>query len=159
MRNIFFILFFIFIITGCSSGSILSGGPEASQERLDWHEQEVHLHADFKVYINDTQVDLSVPQYQLRHKSVHLEHGIGDYVHVHASDITMGYFFETMDLRFNKTCIIIPGDGQYCSTDNKMLSFYVNGTENDEFAKYEIKDSDNILITYGDIKRQLEEIN
>ncbi len=166
MKNIFLILFFILIvlISGCSSKTMLSDGHEATSEHLEEHEheneEEVHIHSDFKVYINDKAIDFSVPMYQLQAKSVHVEDGIGDIVHVHKKGITMGDFLKTLDIKFNKTCITIPLEGSYCNTADKKLSFYVNNIENDEFNNYEIKDLDKILVSYGkgDIKKQLESI-
>lgn len=160
MKYIFLILFVIVFISGCSSTTILSDGHEATSEHLEEHETKFHIHADFKVYIDDKEIDFSVLMYQLRNKSVHVENGIGDVVHIHKKGITMGAFFETLDIKFNKTCIILPIEGSYCTTDDKKLIFYVNGIENDEFGDYEMKDLDMILISYGkgDIERQLESI-
>ena len=160
MKGIFLILFFIFVIliSGCSSTEILSDGHEATSEHLEEHEEEVHIHADFKVYVNDEAIDFSVPKYQLQAKEVHMEYGIGEEIHVHKEGITIGYFFETLGIEFDKDCIVI--EDSYCSEDDKKLGFYVNGIENDEFESYEIKDLDKILISYGegDIKEQLESI-
>lgn len=102
-------------------------------------------------------IDFSPPLYQLRDKSVHVEHGIGEEVHVHKQGITIGDFFETLDISFNKSCIIIPVEGSFCDED---LKFYVNNRENSEFENYKIKDLDRILISYGkgDIKSQLESV-
>ena len=96
--------------------------------------------------------------YQLRDKSVHVEDGIGEKVHIHKDGVTIGYFFETLGIEFNKTCIIIPIEGSYCKISDKKLSFYVNGIENDEFENYEIRNLDKILVSYGkrDIKKQME---
>ncbi len=156
-----FFLFFIFvvlIISGCTTK--LEDGHRATDEHLEEHEhkEEVHIHADFKVYINDKAIDFSVPMYQLRDKSVHVEDGIGDMVHVHKEGITMGHFFETLGIEFDNECIVI--DDNYCSEDDNKLSFYVNGIENDEFENYEIRDLDKILVSYGggDVEEQLTSI-
>lgn len=161
MKNIFFLFFFIFIIliSGCSK-TTLSDGHESTPEHLEEHEEEFHIHADFMVYINDKAIDFSVPMYQLQDKSVHVEDGIGDVVHIHKMGITMGYFFETLGVEFNKSCITIPVEGSYCNENDKELRFFVNNIENDEFESYEIKDLDKILVSYGegDIKEQLKSI-
>ena len=99
--------------------------------------------------------------YQLKAKSVHVEDSIGDVVHVHRKGVTMGEFFETLGIKFNETCIIIPAEGSYCNTDDKKLSFYVNSKSNDEFGSYEMKDKDKLLVSYGygEIERQLDAVN
>ncbi len=159
-KNTFLFFIFIIFISGCSS-TILPDGHDATPEHLEEHqEKEFHIHADFKVYIDDNQIDFSQLMYQLRSKSVHVEDGIGDVVHVHKEGITIGDFFKTLDIKFNNTCIIIPMEDPHCNTDNMKLSFYVNGIENDEFESYEIKELDKILISYGEgnIKKQLESV-
>lgn len=145
-------LVFIVLITGCTLIAIHPDGQKAEEH------EEVHIHADIKVYINDKAVDFSAPIYQLKSKFVHVEDGIGDAVHIHKEDITVGDFFETLDIKFNETCIIIPIEGTYCNEENKKLSFYVNEIENNKFESYEIRDSDRILTSYGkgNIKKQLE---
>ena len=154
----------IILISGCSSTYILEDGHEATHEHLEEHEdenkEEAHIHADFKVYINDKAVDFSVKRYQLRANSVHVEDGIGEIVHIHTKGITVGDFFKTLDIEFNRTCIAIPTEGVYCNEEDEQLSFYVNGIENNRFEDYEIRDMDKILISYGkgDIKQQLETI-
>lgn len=166
MNNFFLFLSVILMISilGCSSATILPDGQEAKFNHLHEGEQAdekvVHIHSDFKVYINGKAIDFSLPKYQLRDKSVHIEGGIGDLIHVHKENITTGIFFKTLDIRFSKTCIVIPAEGSYCSLGNKKLSFYVNGIENNEFEDYEIIDMDKILVSYGegDIENQLETI-
>lgn len=157
-KNIFLFFIFIIFISGCSSTTILPDGHKATPEHLKEH--QFHIHANFKVYIDDNIIDFSILIYQLRSKSVHVEDEIGDVIHVHKEGITIGDFFKTLDIKFNNTCIIIPMEDPYCNTNDKKLSFYVNNIENDEFENYEIKDLDKILISYGkgDIKKQLESI-
>lgn len=161
MKNTFLILFFILIvlISGCSSTYILPDGHKAASEHLEEHEkQKFHIHANFLVFINDKQIDFSALMYQLRAKTVHVENGIGDTVHIHKKGITIGDFLKTLDVKFNKTCITIQLEGSYCNTADKKLSFYVNGIKSNEFEDYEMEDIDKILISYGDgdITKQLE---
>jgi len=166
MKTVTALLFFLFFIvvilsSGCSSTERLDDGHEATTEHLEEHEEEeFHIHVDFKVYINDRVIDFSNSMYHLKAKSVHVEDGIGELVHVHKEGVTIGDFFETLDIEFNKTCIIIPIEGSYCNVGDKRLSFYVNGIENEEFESYETKDLDKILVSYGegDIKEQLDSI-
>lgn len=161
MKNTFLVLFFIVVVLigGCTS-TRLSDDHKATDDYLEEQEKAFHIHADFKAYIDDKAVDFSVPMYQLRDKYVHVEDGVGELIHIHKKGITIGNFFETLDIGFNKTCLIIPMRGSYCNTDDKKLSFYVNGIENNEFDSYEIKDLDRILVSYGEggIKDQLESV-
>lgn len=157
-----FFLFFIVVIlsSGCSPAERMDNGHEGISERLEEQEEKVHIHAYFKVYINSNKIDFSVPMYQLKDKSVHVEDGIGELVHVHKEGITIGDFLNTLDIGFDKKCIVISGEDSYCSEDDKKIRFYVNGIENDEFEDYEIRNLDKILVSYGggDIEKQLESV-
>ncbi len=166
IKRTFYLFIFIILISGCSSTELLDDGHEATSEHLEEHEHEekFHIHTDFKVYINDEQIDFSVPMYQLRAKSVHLEDGIGDVVHIHEKGITMGDFLETLGITFNDSCFVSGYLGDYCNQGDKTLKFYVNGEKNYQYADYEIKNLDKYLITFGndsegDIQKQLNSIS
>lgn len=107
-----------------------------------------HIHADIKVYINGQSIDFSQKKYQLTTSYIHFEDGIGDVVHIHATGLTMGHLFKSLNGDFNNNCLNFEGKS-YCNDNNKKLKFYVNGRPNDEFGYYFIKDLDKILVSYG----------
>jgi hypothetical protein len=122
-----------------------------------------HEHVDFKVYLEGKAVDFSKPQYQLRSKYIHLENNDGDVIHVHATGITLGFFFKTLGIEFSNECFILDRKERYCNNEGKTLKLYVNGQENGEFERYLLKDKDKILVSYGDesydeIEEQLKSI-
>ena len=65
----------------------------------------VHTHQDFKVYINGNALDFTQAKYQKPHENqlVHLEGGDGDVIHVHATGVTIGLFFKSIN------CCIVSG--------------------------------------------------
>ena len=107
----------------------------------------VHEHADFKVFINNQEIDFSQEKYMLRANDVHVENMKGNEIHKHASGITLGYFFNTLGIEFNENCFVI--EREYCNDDNNELKLYVNNLRNYEYDSYEISDNDKILISYG----------
>jgi len=162
-KKTFYLLFIIIFISGCSTG-LLDDGHEATSEHNKEHEEKVHIHSNFKVYLNGEQIDFSVPMYQLRAKTVHLEDGIGDVVHVHKKGITVGDFLETLEITFNDSCFVSGFLGDYCNENDKTVKFYINGDRNYQYVDYEIRNLDKFLITFGNdskdnIQEQLSSLN
>ena len=122
-----------------------------------------HAHADFKVFVNNKELDFSSPEFNIRSRQIHL-HSDNDFggnvIHVEEREATLGEFFSSLGMKFNFTCFII--DSEFCNTETKTLKFYVNGERNNENDKYKPKDLDRILISYGDkdedINGQLDSI-
>lgn len=129
---------------------------------------DVHEHADFKVYLNGTAYDFAQDKYMSTadHKLsnfTHLHDGEGDIVHKHMTTITLGDLFQSLGMRFDENCFMTDELTEYCTDGEKTLKFYVNGKENDEFGEYEIRDLDEILISYGneteeEIQAQLDSV-
>lgn len=124
-----------------------------------------HIHADFAIYINGEQITPLPEKYFVRSPYVHVEHGIGAgyVIHVHATNVNIGYFFKTIDWDFDKHCLKLDDGRKFCNDGNKTLKFYVNGEKNEEYEKYIIKNLDRILISYGDeseeeIKKQIDSV-
>jgi len=117
--------------------------------------EKVHEHADFAVYLNGEKFDFTPTKYQSSDTNpldpdAHLHDGNGDVTHKHRKGITLGYFFDTIGIKFDSQCFVTDNGKQYCNTADKKLSLYVNGKENTAFGNYEFTDLDRILITYGD---------
>lgn len=122
-----------------------------------------HIHQDVKVYLDGTQLSLSQQKYQVRAPQVHVESGDGDVIHVHATGVPIGMFFDSLGMKLSSTCFKTDNGTNYCNNGNRTLKFYVNGQLNSEFDKYLLRDLDKILISYGSegeaaIQRQLETI-
>lgn len=124
-----------------------------------------HEHVDFKVYVNGESIDFSQQKYLVRSEYVHVEGGlgIGDVIHKHATGVTLGFFFQTLDISLNSTCLVLDTDESFCNEGDKTLKLFVNGEPNESFGEYEIRDLDKILVSYGDetpeeIQEQLDSI-
>ncbi len=117
--------------------------------------QKVHEHADIALYLDGKKVDLSQEKYQSTetkslHPDTHLHDGNGEILHKHRTLITLGDFFNSVGIQFTDNCFTLDTKEQYCNSGTKTLKFIVNGLANDQFDKYELKDEDKILISYGD---------
>lgn len=125
--------------------------PKAGEPTLG---DKVHEHADFKVYLNGKQFDLSLDKYMDTKENpkdpyAHLHDGNGDVTHKHKQGVTLGYFFKSIGISFDKNCFVTDTKERYCSDGNNALKLYVNGKQNDKLGDYEFTDLDRILISYG----------
>lgn len=109
----------------------------------------IHEHADFKMYINGQAFDLSQQKYQVRVQFVHVEEGIGEVIHSHASGITLGHFLNSLGFQMTEKCLITDKPESFCNTGLKTLKVYINGKKIDNPSAYVIKDFDKILVSYG----------
>ncbi|MBI4895620.1 MAG: hypothetical protein HY831_03960 [Candidatus Aenigmarchaeota archaeon] len=128
--------------------------------------EKIHLHSDFKVYLNGQAYNFTSEKYMSmegHHLSerTHLHDMNGDIIHIHAAGVSLGEFFNSSDIKFNSTCFVLNNGTSYCNSDNSKIKLYVNGIENIQMEKYNLKDLDRILITYGNesseqIKSQID---
>lgn len=59
------------------------------------------------------------------------------------SDVEIGKFFQVWGKQFNASCIL-----EFCNGEGGTVKMLVNGKENVEFEKYQMKDNDKIEIRY-----------
>ena len=135
-----------------------------------------HIHADWKIYINNKPLDLSDKSHMDRMRNnqpvssfIHVDSGApapektGEVLHMHATGVPLWVFFKSIGMDFNKDCITLENKEKFCNDINKQLQFYVNGQLNNQFENYVFNDLDKILISYGndseeEIKNQLNSI-
>ncbi len=118
-----------------------------------------HTHADFKVYLNGTAVNFSQAKYMSTDNysldpKVHMHDMDGDLIHHHAKNVTMAYFFRTLNMTYNSTCFVPGNSSAYCDDQNDSLRMFVrhsggNWTEVQDGPDYVFIDLDQLLITYG----------
>ena len=150
------------LLVGYGLFSILSGpqiGPVGS----------THEHLDVLVYIDGEPLDLNQSRYAMKSGYGHVHGGEGDIMHLHAINIPLSWFMESIDLSITPDSINVHGM-EYSTDENNVFLMFVNG---DTITKvdYVLADEDRILIYYGsgsdtDIDRALslvpnraEEIN
>jgi len=122
-----------------------------------------HIHANWKIYVNNKQVDLFGMAHMdrmVQGKSVssfmHVDSGskapekTGDVLHMHAKNVPLWLFFESVGMNLTEGCLTLEDGQQYCNDGKHRLRMYVNGMDNTEFGNYIFHDLDKILLTYGD---------
>lgn len=134
-----------------------------------------HIHTDWKVYIDGVPfdfepfaMDMSKMDSNVTSSFIHADKGAlapertSDVIHMHATGVPLWLFFRSIRGDFNETCLTFPNNQQFCSSESKLLRFYVNGEPNNGFGDYVFNDLDKILITYGsivtDIQAELDSI-
>ena len=127
-----------------------------------------HGHANFKVYIDGKPLDFADNKYYMKSSFLHLDDNpnkeeASSVLHMHATGVPLWIFFKSIGMDFNNDCITLENKQKFCNNGDKKLKFFVNGRENNEFGNYAFKDSDKILISYGNenqeqIQNQLNSI-
>lgn len=122
-----------------------------------------HSHADFKVYINGDAYNFSQAKYQEAIQPggseencgeeggplADLHGGDGDVVHKHATGVTWGYFFSTLNMTLGDDCLVLDTGAAYCNEGWKKWEYFVNGDAAGSIRGMEMRDRDQVLITYG----------
>jgi len=117
-----------------------------------------HEHASLLVRIFTDKFDFSVPSYQIKSSWIHFEESDGTTIHRHASGVTLGYLFQTLNIDINSKCYAFPDGRQFCTNQDYSLKYYINHKIVDDINDYVIQDDDRILITYGaETNEQIEE--
>ncbi len=120
---------------------------------LDTTKEKNHYHADFKIFVNNNEINFARPEYFVKSRFMHVENDplgdTGKVLHMHATGVPLWLFFESIGMKFDNDCFI-PGTGEkYCNDGRNTLKFYVNGKANRQFGDYVFQDDDRILISYG----------
>lgn len=115
------------------------------------HDESVHYHAGFRVYIDDQLQDYSDYQYmnyvpcsehdhdksdaEEQMEKAHLHDNVGDVVHVHREGATWGDLFRNIGVE-------LPQD--------KTIKAYINGIENEDIMKAPITAYTTVIFVVGD---------
>ncbi len=125
--------------TGTAPGGPENAGPLGSE----------HSHAGILVKIFGDSFDFSAPAYQIKSSWIHFEGRDGSTIHKHATGVTLGFLFDTLQLTLDDQCFVFQDGRSFCTNDDYTLQFYINGEKVSDIRDYEIVDDDMILIAYG----------
>ena len=118
---------------------------------------EVHVHADFRMYINDERIRFTDEKYQSEvghtlDAAQHFHDGNDEVIHRHAKDVTIADFFHSLGLTLTDTCLTLDTGKKYCTNNTRTLLLFVNGTPVPDIEHYTTAEKDRILLYYGDPK-------
>ncbi len=140
-------------MTGTVPGGPENAGPLGSE----------HSHAGVLVKIFGDSFDFSAPAYQIKSSWIHFEGRDGSTVHKHATGVTLGYLFDTLQLTLDDKCYVFQDGRSFRTNDDYTLVLYINGEQVSDIRDYEIAEGDKILVSYGsetpeEIEAQLLEL-
>lgn len=126
-----------------------------------------HEHASLLVRIFGDKFDFSPQQYQVKSPYIHFEGEDGNTIHRHASNVKLGYLFDTLKIGLTDDCFVFPDKAKnhtFCTNEDYSLKFYINHKKVDGIRDYVLHDDDRILISYGNenqtaIDTQLTELD
>ena len=117
-----------------------------------------HEHASLLVRIFDDKFDFSVPSYQIKSSWIHFEESDGITIHRHASGVTLGYLFDSLNIGIDSECYSFPDGRQFCTNEDYSLKYYINHQPVKQITDYVFEDGDRILISFGsETPEQIEE--
>ncbi|MBI4360397.1 hypothetical protein HY572_01345 [Candidatus Micrarchaeota archaeon] len=126
-------------------------------------EENQHVHADIKVYVQGQAVNFSEYRFQSSVEQpltefIHFHDGNANIVHLHASGVALSYLFKTFGGFLNQTCLqVAAGEPMHCAQNPShtlklgpdTLKFYLNNQSVSDLSAYPFKDLDQILISFG----------
>lgn len=121
---------------------------------------EIHAHADIVVWVNGSQVDLSLPQFQstdtvLRHRFLHVHDNDGTVLHIHARNQKLVDFFSSIGMTLTDSCIGIHAGDTHCEDSEHSLSVYTRDDGEEHWrsirrvTRYVPRDLQQIVIRFG----------
>ncbi len=122
-----------------------------------------HSHAGILVKIFGDTFDFSAPSYQIKSSWIHFEGNDGTTIHKHATGVTLGWLFDTLNLGLDDQCYEFADGRSFCTNEDYSLRIFINGEPVTGIRDYEISEDDKILISYGaetedEIESQLLEL-
>lgn len=109
-----------------------------------------HTHTGILVKIFGDTFPFHETGYQIQSPWIHFENHDGTTIHKHATGVTLGYLFETLDIHLDEECYVFPNRVDYCTNEEYTLRFYINGESVSDIRDHEPMEEDRILIVYGD---------
>ncbi|SRR5579885_164152 len=109
----------------------------------------VNVRAGLLTMIFGQQFDYSSPAYQVKSRYIDFEKSDGEVVHMHASNVTLGFLFDSLKIGLTDKCFTFPDKRNFCTDDKYSLKFFINHHQVEDIRNYVIKDNDRVLISYG----------
>lgn len=121
------------------------------------YDGDVHVHADFKMYIDDTPMRFTDAKYQSAEghtldASQHFHDDSDTVIHRHADGVTLVQFFASLGVTITDTCLILEDGIAHCTDKDNVLTLFVNNNPIPIITKYSTNEKDRILLYYGNPK-------
>ena len=117
-----------------------------------------HVHSSILVRVFGDKLDFASPAYQIQSSWIHFEDSDGTTIHRHASGVTLGYLFDSLNIGIDTKCFVFPDGRQFCTNEDYSLKYYINHQPVSNIYDYIFEDGDRIMISFGaETPEQVEE--
>ncbi len=122
-----------------------------------------HAHASILVKIFGDTFGFDGPSFQIKSPWIHFEGRDGSTIHKHATGVTLGYMFNSLNIGLDDQCYVFPDGKSFCTQEDYTINFFINDEQVEDIRDYEITEGDRILISYGgetpeEIKAYLQQL-
>ncbi len=108
-----------------------------------------HTHTSVLVKIFGDTFGFSGPAFQIKSSWIHFEGRDGTTIHKHATGVTLGFLFDTLNIPLDDQCYVFPDGKSFCTQDDFTLKFFINEEQVSDIRDYEGMEGDRVLILYG----------
>lgn len=126
--------------------------------------QDIDKKATFAIYTNGTFRIFTASRYHNLSKDVFISSDSPNTIRIKKLDITWNDFFKTLPMSLTHDCLTTGTQQVFCTNQNSVLKFYLNGVIDDNLLGREIANGDRALITFGSeneqqVMKQIESLN
>lgn len=111
-------------------------------------QKEINITASFEIYTNTTKRIFTSSMYYNLSTDVYITSQDPGIIYVKKEGITWDDFFKTLPMSLSKDCLITGTKQTFCTGENGVLRFYINGFENRNALDLVIDNQDNLTVKF-----------
>ena len=108
-----------------------------------------HAHVGMLVKVFGDTFGFDGPSFQIKSPWIHFEGRDGSTLHKHATGVTLGYLFDSLNIGLDEQCYVFPDGKSFCTNEDFTLNFFINGEQVEDIIDYEGMEGDKVLIVFG----------
>jgi len=138
--------------------SSLKGVPEISNNQTEAlvedlsnpnnKSSEVDISATFEIYTRGTKRIFTDSKYHNLSTDVYILSQDPGVIYVKKEEITWSNFFNTLPMSLSKECLVTGTNQTFCTGENGILRFFINGVENRNALDLEIQNQDSLVVKF-----------
>lgn len=115
---------------------------------LENPQREINISASFDIYTNGTKRIFTDSKYHNLSGEVYITSQDPGIIYVKKGGITWDDFFKTLPMSLTKNCLVTGTNQTYCTGENGVLRFYINGVENRDALDLVIQSQDSLSVKF-----------
>ncbi len=152
MKKIFFLLIFLFLLIFIFGFLFLD---KTDHDKINEKPIQTNISpkitnftASFAIYTNRTFRIFTDSRYYNLSEEIYIESQNPNVIHIKNANLTWDDFFKTLPMTLQKDCIITGTKQTFCTNENFVLQFYINGKRDQNALRKKINPNDKLLVTY-----------